>query len=102
MISYSIYVFVFKFSDAYIIFLQVRIFNYLGDHSREIYHTKRMQRFFFVPTLSVSFHLLFLVAVGALIFRPKSRVGSLYFNINHNNKTTTTTKSFNSKQVRVG
>ena len=25
--------------------LQVRIFNYNGDHSREIYHTKRMQRF---------------------------------------------------------
>jgi hypothetical protein len=25
--------------------LQVRIFNYDGDHSREIYHTKRMQRF---------------------------------------------------------
>ncbi|VAH59467.1 unnamed protein product [Triticum turgidum subsp. durum] len=23
----------------------VRIFNYNGDHSREIYHTKRMQRF---------------------------------------------------------
>ncbi|RLN24344.1 DDB1- and CUL4-associated factor 13 [Panicum miliaceum] len=26
----------------------VRIFNYLGDHSREIYHTKRMQRLFCV------------------------------------------------------
>jgi hypothetical protein len=26
--------------------LQVRIFNYNGDQSREIYHTKRMQRLF--------------------------------------------------------
>jgi hypothetical protein len=68
----------FLFSNVYIILLQVRIFNYLGDHSREIYHTKRMQRFFFVPTVFVSPHFFFLVTVGTLIFRPKSILGSLY------------------------
>ena len=29
--------------------LQVRIFQYNGGHSREIYHTKRMQRFLLKP-----------------------------------------------------
>ena len=62
----------FLFGDMYIILLQVRIFNYLGDHSREIYHTKRMQRFFFIRTLFWQ-SLVFspLVTVGALILRPK-------------------------------
>jgi DDB1- and CUL4-associated factor 13 len=40
---------------VYLINLQVRIFNHNGDHSREIYHTKRMQRFSLPPTHYVSY-----------------------------------------------
>jgi hypothetical protein len=50
--------------------LQVRIFNYNGDQSREIYHTKRMQRFVPINCFRSSLlcsHFLFYPPVGGII-----------------------------------
>lgn len=48
--------------------LQVRIFNHNGDHSREIYHTKRMQRFSLPLTRYVSYLLQSIFSLGLLQF----------------------------------
>lgn len=61
-------------SHYFLLLLQVWIFNYNDDHSREIYHTKSMQRF-----VSIIFFSLYLAYFVYLILNPKFKmVPNLY------------------------